>query len=251
MKCVQYIVLLQLSHVAIAWISSSLKQSATRITRRRQLAIALEAHCSSDDFVWQRQGRGEWESIPLHNNTVALETWKWCADFVVPLELCPWAAKSVDTRGALRIFVVKDRNDMQEAVNEASRRLLKDVDSKSVDPNVAIAFVVSSTRDWEFASFFECFDELEERFLDSESDVTLAPFHPDWEYGGGLPELDIEKKSPYPTVSIVCTSVIDRAGDEATQRIGQHNEDVLLDIGISKLRHLYDTAVYNRKDTPS
>lgn len=137
---------------------------------------------------------------------------------------------------------------MQDAIKEAAQRLRHDVETNSVDPNVAIAFIVSHERDWDFSSFYEWFEDLEETFEDDF--VTLAPFHPDWKFGGGPPELDIEKQSPYPIVTIVCTSVIDKAGPAATEQIGQHNEEVLLELGISKLRQLYENAVFHQ-DTPS
>ena len=73
---------------------------------------------------------------------------------------------------------------------------------------MAIAFVVSPC-DWDFFEFHDWFEELEESF--DNDFVTLAPFHPEWQFGGGpvehFFELDFEKQSPYPTVTIVCTSV--------------------------------------------
>ena len=101
-----------------------------------------------------------------------------------------------------------------------------------------------------FPRFTSGSDNLEESFEFEDDFVTLAPFHPDWQFGDGPPELDIEKQSPYPTVTIVCTSVIDKAGAAATKAIGEHNERVLLDMGVSKLRELYQTSVFH-KDSPS
>ena len=137
---------------------------------------------------------------------------------------------------------------MDEAIHEAARRLRNDVLQDIVDPNVAIAFVVSTERDWDFGSFYEWFEEYEDTFHDDF--VTLAPFHPEWQFGGAQPELDVEKQSPYPTVTIVCSSVIDKAGAAATERIGAHNEDVLLYMGLSKLQRLYQMKVL-QKEPPS
>lgn len=89
-------------------------------------------------------------------------------------------------------------------------------------------------------------------------EITIAPFHPDWyfattgdEYevdttaavGGGGNPLDYEKKSPYPTISLVRTSGIVQAGEEATSRIGIHNEEILKDFGGKRLKKLYNDNV--------
>lgn len=213
-----------------------------RLSRRSSI-LACERERTNPD--------GQCNATCLKENEIALQTWRWCEDFVVPLELCPWAAASVNTQGALRIYLSK-RSDFEMAVEEAAKRLHRDVKAGIVDPNVAIAFVVSSDRDWGFSEFYEWFDELEKTFVfEDDYDVTLAPFHPDWQYGGGPPEFDMEKRSPYPTVTVVCTSVIDKAGPTATDQIGRHNEQVLLDLGISKLRQLYQTKVFQNKEPPS
>jgi hypothetical protein len=243
---------LQSKLLAAAWILPRCADKKYWIKQRLTQQMECAAHGDnggdSSNFVWKRREDGEWTTAPLKNSDVALETWRWCADFVVPLDLCPWAAASVNTKGALRIFLAK-QDEMEEAIKEAAQRLSHDVQTNSVDPNVAIAFIASSDGDWDFASFYEWFDDLEASFEDD--DVTLAPFHPEWQFGDGPPELDIEKHSPYPTVTVVCTSVIDKAGPAATEQIGQHNEQVLLEMGISELRQLYKTKVFYNKDSPS
>lgn len=178
---------------------------------------------------------------------VVAETWRWCSDFVVPLELCPWAAASVQSKGAVRI-ALSTTNEMSEAILQNAVRLRQDVDAQLADPNVAIVFVVCSDRNWDFVEFYEYFYQFEESWHNDF--VTLAPFHPDWQFGGDTPlELGMEKQSPYPTVSLVCTSVIDKAGEAATNQIGQHNEEVLLNLGLDKLQRLYQSAVF-AKDSP-
>lgn len=243
---------LQSKLLAAAWMLHVPPRANKKDWSRRRLTQQMECAANDDGdsskFVWKRREDREWTTAPLKSSDVALETWRWCADFVVPLDLCPWAAASVNTKGALRIFLAK-QDEMEEAIKEAAQRLSHDVQTNTVDPNVAIAFITSSDCDWDFASFYEWFDDFEASFEDD--DVTLAPFHPEWQFGDGPPELDIEKHSPYPTVTVVCTSVIDKAGPAATEQIGQHNEQVLLEMGISKLRQLYNTRVFYNKDSPS
>lgn len=209
--------------------------------------------------IWIHKDK-EWTLVEYVTCRAAQVTFQWCTDFVVPLHLCPWALPSVSTPGALRIYVVDSSFKLETAVRQASRNLNTDVHAGRVDPNVAIAFCVvdessSETNHeprWEFEDFYEWFQDLEESYLFSENDdddtlgefVTLAPFHPDWHYNKGPPALNLEKQSPYPTVTVVCTSTIDRAGPEATDRIAHHNQQVLTDAGLSQLQHLYQTRVW-------
>lgn len=241
-RCIRVVIAVcALLQSVAAWVVSPALPAQYETTR----AITQRRY-STGCLVWED---GEWTSLSL-DNEVAAATWRWCADFVVPLALCPWAAASVNTKGALRIHLAKEK-DMKEAVEEAAFQLRNDVEADLVDPNVAIAFVVSPCV-WDFFEFHDWFEELEESF--DNDFVTLAPFHPEWQYGGGpvehFYELDFEKQSPYPAVSIVCTSVIDRAGAVVTDQIANYNERVLLGMGVSELQRLYQTRVFP-EDAPS
>lgn len=246
------VVLLNTIVLVFGWVTDtpSFREShhheMTSSHHREMTSSRLLSHDAA--IVWECSDTGEWIETSIKNDA-AVETWRWCCDFVVPLNLCPWAAASVNTSGALRIYL-SEQSEMEDSVLEAAKRLHQDIENNIVDPGVAIAFVVCSDRDWEFSSFYEWFDNLEESFEFEDDFVTLAPFHPDWQFGDGPPELNIEKQSPYPTVTVVCTSVIDNAGAAATEAIVEHNERVLLDMGVSKLRELYQTNVFH-KDSPS
>jgi uncharacterized protein len=205
---------------------------------------------NSDDYptnpvilIKSGDGTNEWIS-PASSLIGAEETWRWCKDFVVPLNLCPWAAASVRSKGALKIYVVDQAQDVQNAVEDASKGLREAIATDKVDSNVAISFIVT-TDYWEFGSFYSWFLDLEEAYLDDSSfdDVTLAPFHPDWLFQGDEPELAFEKKSPYATVSVVSRAVIDKAGNEATAAIAGHNEGVLMSQGFDQLNELYQRQV--------
>lgn len=150
----------------------------------------------------------------------------------------------------------------------------------------------------DFGSFHEFFIDLEDRLLDecddywdeidaanehdsnkSDNDdntdpnfnslgceVTIAAFHPKWQFnGGGSTEqsdgdaaIDYEKRTPYPTISIVMSSVIesllkeredgvatndDGASALATERIADLNENTLCAIGVERLKEMFDKEV--------
>ena len=230
----------------LGWIKAPLCCVRSHLHEQRLIPKQLYGSIDSQNIVRERQEGGEWAATSLQSDT-AEQTLRWCANFVVPLDLCPWAAASISTEGALRVYL-SDYNKMKDAVEEAARQLRHDVETSIIDPSVAIAFVVTSDRTLDFPSFFEWFEALEESFEDDF--VTLAPFHPQWEFSGGPPEVNVEKHSPYPTVTVVCTSAIDKAGPAATEQIGKHNEEVLLELGISELRRLYQLVVFH-EDSPS
>ncbi|KAL9180840.1 hypothetical protein ACHAXT_011293 [Thalassiosira profunda] len=170
-----------------------------------------------------------------------------------------------------------------------------------IDPSVAISFVVlvdnQSGRLPDFGTFHEFFLELEDRLLDecddywdiiddddSEDsveegdaenvplgcDITVAAFHPQWQFGhdGDYAENDqaiaYEKRTPYPTISIVKSSAIDAlmsqnengemdarrdsggaldASAPATMRIAAKNQQTLEGFGVKRLKEMFESEV--------
>jgi len=107
-------------------------------------------------------------------------------------------------------------------------------------------------------------------------EITIAAFHPKWQFNGGgggsnsqsdgdAAAIDYEKRTPYPTISIVMSSVIDSllkeredgdgttneddngGGDGssalATERIADLNEKTLCAIGVERLKEIFDEEV--------
>ncbi|KAL7450930.1 hypothetical protein ACHAWC_002784, partial [Mediolabrus comicus] len=123
-------------------------------------------------------------------------------------------------------------------------------------------------------------DETGEHFQSNSTlgcDITVAAFHPEWQFNGGSEDgesddnddnsniivhpIDYEKRTPYPTISIVMSSVIDslmkeREGDNnnnddsdssssapVTERIADLNEKTLCAIGVERLKEIFDKDV--------
>ncbi len=204
-------------------------------------------------------------------------TYRWCSNFVKYLNLCPWAKQSLSSKNAIRIKVVNQSNglEMVESAVVGSALELKDYSDRGlVDPLIAITFVVflpnsgnsgEDEKDFDFLSFYEFFNELEEKFLNELVDingdyigdeVTVAPFHPNWSFAPSIENLDengqiiddpinYEKRTPFPTISIVMSKGIDLAGEAITAKIGLHNEKVLNEIGSTSLQNLYNEKVLN------
>jgi hypothetical protein len=188
----------------------------------------------------------------------ATETWRWCAHFVAAHNLCPWAQKSVQTDQAIRIYVVENIEDMEESLQTVSARFYADLKASSIDPNAAIAFVVLANSDeWSFPDYYDWYLQEEDNWLDdAEEDedsianhVTWAPFHPGYEFQGDDECLQVEKRSPYPTVSIVSSAVIDSAGPSVTTQIAKNNEEILRKKTASQWQELYDASVRTKPES--
>lgn len=182
---------------------------------------------------------------------VAAETLKWSEHFVVPYNLCPWAAKSVETSGAIQLFVSPTKDIFHSTIFDVAHSFQSDIASERVDPRTAIAFCVlaNSVDDRLFEDFYAWYDDYEQDWIDKsepgslQEALTLAPFHPLWTYGGSDNPLELEKQSPYPTVTLVSTPIVDKAGATVTARIADENERTLSSKTLSEWKEIYHRRV--------
>lgn len=176
-------------------------------------------------------------------------------------------------------------------------------DLDAIEASAAISFVIlvptssfssASDNNLPFGIFHEFFVDLEDRLLDECDDyfdsigdeidqktndnnepvgcqVTIAAFHPQWQFGSDDNEsetqsIDYEKRTPFPTISIVMTSAIDALMDQSanrqqesneedddeassapvTDRIAVLNEKTLCAMGVEKLKNIFDKEVLLR-----
>jgi len=186
----------------------------------------------------------DWERQKGITPLVAHQTWSWCQNFVLPLQLCPWARTSLETPNALQMFLSdlnpNNRNqDVEDIVLDVGRRFQQFLQKYPIMESSAIFFLVFPHGD--FVDFYNWFDDMEESWPLME-DVIIAPFHPDWVFDGEAESLQYEKRSPYPTVTLVSTKVVDRAGEEATRLIGLQNEKTLLSRTLKELQKMWEQS---------
>ena len=183
-------------------------------------------------------------------------TWNWCCKFVTTFGLCPWAKGSVETPNAVQLFIVPslgadDDDGIREDLLQYFGRSFTNEES-DLDQATSIYFVIflEDAKMQDFSQFYDWFVQYEEYEWDLQEKVTLAPFHPDWTYspgdGEGSTALDIEKQSPYPTVTLVATEAIDRAGEEVTRRIAETNEVILASKTRAEWHEIYNAVVYDK-----
>ncbi|CAJ1970147.1 unnamed protein product [Cylindrotheca closterium] len=217
----------------------------------------------------------EWKPISeVSLLPAAIRTWNWSKHFVLKLGLCPWAKGSLDTPSAMQIFVVPKEQDILYTTGTYANDICLAVADKCLqycqkypEKESSIIFLVvfqeededadcvpeETTMDriggfhdaydqWEhFINFYEWFTDLEDDWdLD---DIIVAPFHPNWQFGGdGQRLLDFEKKSPYPTVTFVSAKVVEQAGEAATAQIAQKNEETLEGKTLDSLQETWDDS---------
>lgn len=269
---------------------------------------------TSNDIKYDTSSQDECKEFPKETLAAIEATHRWAANFVRPLQLCPWAGSSLDTPGAIRYWVLQvdtkmmQSNDVQEVtfshmesiIREAGKQLeqITSDDINPIDASAAISFVIlvpmdtneedilieSSTANTvvDFEPFHEFFLDLEDRLLDefdeywdafdeenmqdvNEDELpdgckfTIAAFHPDWRFNNNFDgendstsAVDYEKRTPYPTISIVMSSVIDALMDldseddfdetsssVVTNRIAASNEKTLCKLGVEKLKKMF------------
>ncbi|GAX12125.1 hypothetical protein FisN_1Hh050 [Fistulifera solaris] len=119
------------------------------------------------------------------------------------------------------------------------------------DPQTAISFVIllnDGNNNPPFDEFYNRFLDLEDDFFDHDNPIlrdhiTLAPFHPEWMFAEDEPVLAFEKRSPYPTISIVSAQAIELAGPAATEQIGRNNAKILNSRSFAEWQSIYNAAI--------
>ena len=114
-----------------------------------------------------------------------------------------------------------------------------------------------------FEGFYNWFVELEDWWTqkDEYDPITIAPFHPLWEFGDDEDEdiigevddtgsewekLAFEKRSPYPTVTIVSSATIDQAGPVVTEQIAKTNRETLTSYTAKQLGEIWNKSIFSR-----
>ena len=183
------------------------------------------------------------------------------------MNLCPWAAPSLAAQGAVQYVLTSasSEEDFVKIISSEAESLLRRGDD--VDVNTAITFIVAPCFEPEsFPEFYDFVVWLDEEYLESASPpseylsededcrlgdfVIAAGFHPLWSYSGEDPSAPVhfEKRSPFPTVSLVYASAIDGL-EASTIKIGEHNRKVLTELGEEKVQQMYSDVIGDNAST--
>lgn len=168
---------------------------------------------------------------------------KWVSDWVIQLNLCPFAAKPFQ-EDAIRYVLFNPATDFEILDHFAHEiEYLKDKDT------VSTTLLVFENEDLvrDFEDFLDIYYYLESKLEDFEweTDFQLAAFHPDYLFGGEHPESNSHytNRAPFPIIHILRTEQVEAARNfyPDVEEIPQRNIERMLSLPVSEInQRLYD-----------
>jgi len=169
---------------------------------------------------------------------VILRTTTWVNEFVIGLNLCPFA-KAVQTKGQVRYVVSHAASGV--ALLEALERellLLRAADADEVDTTLLIHPRVLGDF-YDYNDFLGEVDDLVER-LELEGELQVASFHPEYCFSGSSADdpANCTNRSPYPMLHLLREASVTRAVDTFpdTEAIPERNVELLRGMPTEELR---------------
>ena len=173
-----------------------------------------------------------------HESLSQLKTVRWVREFVIKLNICPFAKYEMD-KGSVRI---------QESLAQSVEQAIKDLIAafETLNSNAAIETILLVFPSF-LNDFFDYLDfvDLAESFLITlgyEGIYQLATFHPDYCFADASPDdvTNYTNRSPYPMLHLLRESSIERAiayyGN--TEDIPENNMACLRQLGLDEVKQL-------------
>jgi hypothetical protein len=176
--------------------------------------------------------------MTVTDDEVVASTTKWVNDFVIGLNLCPFA-KAVQARGQVRYVVTHAKSGVR-LLEELQRELatLQAADPNVLDttllihPDVLVDF-------FEYNDFLAEVDDLLEE-LELEGELQVASFHPDYRFAGSAADdpANHTNRSPYPMLHLLREASVTRAVDTYpdTAAIPERNVELLRTMPADELK---------------
>lgn len=170
----------------------------------------------------------------------------WVREFVVGLNLCPFARKELD-RGRVRFVVAEAENE--EALLVALHHELQYLE-RQPDTETTL-LIVPRTLDIfdDYNDFLPLADDLL-RYLGLEGIYQIASFHPDYRFEGTAAEdpENYTNRSPFPLLHLLREDSLEQAIDRYpdVEEIPQRNIDRMNRLGMDGIRDLLKRRYYGR-----
>lgn len=171
------------------------------------------------------------------SEAVAGQTRKWLAEFVVGLNLCPFARPLLDNP-QLRIQVCEDTSS--DALRLAFLQEL-DLLQSSPESEVASSLLVFSHALADFDDYLDFVDDARDLLAEAglEGVLQLASFHPDYQFEGEPADgaSHFSNRAPWPTIHFIREDMLSRVlGDfPDPEAIPVRNMETLDRIGVKEL----------------
>jgi hypothetical protein len=161
----------------------------------------------------------------------------WLNDWVITLNLCPFAAKVVNDK-TLRIAVC-DSDDEQQMV----RQILQELDHlvQESEDNLSTSLLVFTHGLKDFDSYLDFADWANDLLVEAglEGNIQIATFHPQYQFEGA--EVDdvtnYSNRSPYPTLHFIREQQLEAAvaNYPNPEAIPENNINKLKALGLPKV----------------
>ena len=171
----------------------------------------------------------------------------WLQEFVVDLNLCPFARPFVDAQN-LRIAVC-EALDLEAAV--AAFLVELDMLQRSTEQEIATTLLVFPRALESFDEYLQFVEDAEDLLTEAglEGVVQLASFHPSYQFAGEALDAasHYSNRAPYPLIHLLREDMISRvlADFSEPQRIPDRNIETLEGIGVEEMARRWQ-AIFQR-----
>lgn len=173
--------------------------------------------------------------MPLSDELVTQQTMSWVREFIVGLNVCPFARREVE-RDSIRICVIRSKK-----VEVALEELAAEIGFLDNNVETETTLLVFPTL---FKGFFQYLDFVslaEDLMFEQECEgiYQLATFHPDYCFSGAEPDdvSNYTNRSPYPMLHILREESVEKAiefyGDTST--IPDANIEKMIETGADSI----------------
>lgn len=175
----------------------------------------------------------------LTDELVTTQTMAWVKEFIVALNVCPFAKREVE-RESVRCVVLRSKK-MDVALEE----LMSEIQWLDEHPETETTLLIFPTLFKDFHRYLDFVETAEDLMFDQECEgvYQLATFHPDYCFSGAEPDdvSNYTNRSPYPMLHLLREASVDKAiefyGD--TAEIPNQNIEKMEALGKSKLDDMF------------
>ena len=166
------------------------------------------------------------------------QTVKWVREFVIKLNLCPFAKREMD-KGSVRV-----QASQALTVDDAMIDLMTEIELLGLNSDIETTLLVFPSCLTVFFDYLDFVDHAESilRANGQEGIYQLATFHPDYCFADGSADYvtNYTNRSPYPMVHLLREEHIDQAiayyGD--TEQIPENNMTCLRKLGLEAVNKI-------------
>ncbi|NVK73633.1 DUF1415 domain-containing protein [Marinomonas sp. CT5] len=171
----------------------------------------------------------------LSDELVTTQTMGWVKEFIVALNVCPFAKREVE-KDSVRCVVLRSKK-----VDVALEELMTEVQWLDENPETETTLLIFPTLFKDFHRYLDFVETAENLMFEQgcEGVYQLATFHPDYCFAGTEPDdvSNYTNRSPYPMLHLLREASVDKAiefyGD--TAEIPEQNIEKMEQLGKSKL----------------